>query len=181
MPFWHPTNNVNALNANTSYNIHQWPWPWPWIGSRSYQHIQYVQDYQYAQASDYSLMRYRNMAIWISRSIDIGQSLNSCDSFPRWKFQNRAPTSCRPDPILSPPAISFELHAKMLEIGLEKCNVRDFGSSMTLTLTLDPVDVILVCICGRGLLTRQIRSKSEKLFVDVRTDRHTWVSNQAMT
>jgi len=38
-----------------------------------------------------------------------------------------------------------------------------------LTLTLDRVKVTLVRICGRGLPTHQIRWKSEKLFVDVRT------------
>jgi len=37
-------------------------------------------------------------------------------------------------------------------------------------LTLDRVEVTLVRICGRGLPTYQIRWKSEKLFVDVRTD-----------
>jgi len=36
-------------------------------------------------------------------------------------------------------------------------------------LTLDRVEVTLVRICGRGLPTYQIRWKSEKLFVDVRT------------
>jgi len=56
------------------------------------------------------------------------------------------------------------------EIDLEKCTFRNFGSSVTLTLTLDRVEVILVRICGRGLPTHQIRWKSEKLFVDVRTD-----------
>jgi len=40
---------------------------------------------------------------------------------------------------------------------------------VTLTLTLDRVEVTLVRICGRGLPTHQIRWKSEKLFVDVRT------------
>ena len=73
-----------------------------------------------------------------------------------------------------PPTISFELHAKMAEqIDLEKCTFRNFGSFVTLTLTLDRVEVILVRICGRGLPTHQIRWKSEKLFVDVRTDGHT--------
>jgi len=57
------------------------------------------------------------------------------------------------------------------EIDLEKCNFRNFLSSMTLTLTLDRVEVTLVCISGRGLSTHQIRSKLEKLFVDG----HTWV------
>jgi len=43
---------------------------------------------------------------------------------------------------------------------------------MTLTLTLDRVEVTLVRICGRGLPTQQIRSKSEKLCgrTDGRTD-----------
>ena len=68
----------------------------------------------------------------------------------------------------------FELHAEMAEeIDLEKCTFRNFGSSVTLTLTLDRVEVTLVCICGQGLPTHEIRWKSEKLFVDVRTDGHT--------
>ena len=67
----------------------------------------------------------------------IPRSLNSRDSFPIRKFENLALTSCRPDPILSPPTISFELHAKTAEeIDLEKCNFRNFGSSVTLTLTV---------------------------------------------
>ena len=60
------------------------------------------------------------------------------------------------------------------EIYLEKCTFRNFGSSVTLALTLDRVEVILLRICGRGLLTHQIRWKSEKLFVDVRTDVRTY-------
>jgi len=90
--------------------------------------------------------------------------LNSRDSFPRWKFKNRAPTSCSPGPILWPLTISFQLHAKMTEeIDLEQCIFRNFGSSVTLTLTLYRVEVTLVRICGRGLPTHQIRWKSEKL------------------
>ena len=57
------------------------------------------------------------------------------------------------------------------EIDLEKCTFRNFGSSMT--LTLDRVEITLVRICGRGLPTHQIRSRLEKLFVDVRTDGRT--------
>jgi len=75
----------------------------------------------------------------------------------------------------SPPASTASLtvgsskaHVKMAkEIDLEKCTFCNFGSSVT--LTLDRVEVILVRICGRGLPTHQIRWKSEKLFVDVRT------------
>jgi len=39
------------------------------------------------------------------------------------------------------------------EIDIEKCNFRNFSSSMTLTLTLDRVEVILVRILRRGLPT----------------------------
>jgi len=86
------------------------------------------------------------------------RSLNSRGSFPRRKFKNRAQTSCSPGPTLSPPTTSFELHAKMAEeINLEKCNFRNFGSSVTLT-TLDRVEVTLVRIY---LPTHQIRSKSD--------------------
>ena len=71
--------------------------------------------------------------------------------------------------------ISFELHAKTAEeIDLEKCNFCNFGRSVTLILTLDRVEVTLVRISGPGLLTHQIRSKSEKLFVDARTDGRTY-------
>jgi len=102
--------------------------------------------------------------------MDMGQSLNSRDSFPGRKFKNRAPISCSPGPVLSPPTITFELHAKTAEeIDLEKRTFRNFGSSVTLTLTLDRVEVTLVCICGQGLATHQITWKSDKLFVDVRT------------
>jgi len=40
---------------------------------------------------------------------------------------------------------------------------------VTLTLTLDRVEITLVCICGQGLPTHQLKCKSETLFVDVRT------------
>jgi len=59
------------------------------------------------------------------------------------------------------------------EIDLEMCNFRNFGSSVTFTLTLDRVEVIPVRIPDWGLPTHQIRSKSEKLFcgrTDGRTD-----------
>ena len=66
------------------------------------------------------------------------------------------------------------------EIDLEKCTFRNFGSSVTLTLTLDRVEVTRVRICGRGLPTHQIRWKSEKLFVDVRTDGRTHLSSNLL-
>ena len=57
-----------------------------------------------------------------------------------------------------------------MEIDLEKGTFGNFGGSVTLTLTLDRVEVTVVHICGRGLPTHQIRWKLEKLLVDVRTD-----------
>jgi len=75
--------------------------------------------------------------------------------------------------------ISFELYAKTAEeIDLEKCNFRNFGSSVT--LTLDRVEVTLVHIRGGGLPTHQIRLKSEKLFVDVWTDVWTHLSSNVL-
>ena len=59
----------------------------------------------------------------MSSNIDIGRSLNSHDSFPRWKFKNRAPTSCSPGSMLWPPTINFELHTEIAEeIDLEMCS-----------------------------------------------------------
>ena len=114
--------------------------------------------------------------------------MNSRDSFPRWKFKNRAPTSCSPGPILWTTTVSFELHAEMAEeidLEVEKCTFRNFGSSVTLTLTLDRVEVTLVRICGRGLTTHQIRWKSENFLwtygrTDVRTDGRTHLSSNLL-
>jgi len=70
--------------------------------------------------------------------------------------------------------MSFELHAKTAEeIDLEKCNFCNFRRSVTLILTVDVVEVTLVRICGGDLPTHEIRSKSEKLFVNVQMDGHT--------
>ena len=49
--------------------------------------------------------------------------MNSSDTFPRRKFENWPPRSCKPGPILSISAVSFELHAEMAEeIDLGKCS-----------------------------------------------------------
>jgi len=75
-------------------------------------------------------------AIWISWSIDIPRSLNSCDSFPRWKLENWAPTSCRSgvDQILSLSTVSFELHTKMAEeTDVEKCRFQQFSEVQKLS------------------------------------------------
>ena len=84
----------------------------------------------------------------MSWNIDFPWSLNSSDTFPRRKFENWPPRSCRPGPILSISNVSFELHAKVAEeIYLEnvKCtfmrNCRKCKWSVTLTLTLDRVKV----------------------------------------
>jgi len=87
---------------------------------------------------DCSIMHYENMGVWISWNMDTWRSLNSRDSFPRRKFKNWAHASCSPGHILSPPTISFELHAKVVEeMDLEMCsygNCRKFKCSVTLTL-----------------------------------------------
>jgi len=63
------------------------------------------------------------MAVWTSSNIDIPRSLNSHDSFPRRKVENRVQTRCSPGPILSLTNISFALHAKVAEeIDLEMCS-----------------------------------------------------------
>jgi len=54
------------------------------------------------------------------------------------------------------------------EIDVEKCDFRNFTSSMSLTLTMYRVEVILVHICGPGLPTYQIRSKLD-VWMDGRT------------
>ena len=105
--------------------------------------------------------------------MDTGRSLNSRGR----KFKNRAPTSCSPDPILWPLTISFELHAKPTEeIGLEKSTFRNFGSSVTLTLTLDQVEVTLVHTSGRGYPHTKLNGNRKNfLWTYGRTDGHTWV------
>ena len=90
-----------------------------------------------AQPCDCSITQYRNMAMWITSNIDIGQSLNSRDSFPRWEFKNPAPTSCSPGPILWPPTISFELHVEMAEeIDLEMCSYGQLCQKFKCSVTL---------------------------------------------
>jgi len=59
----------------------------------------------------------------MSWNIDILWSLKCSDTFPRMKFENRAPTGCRPGRILSTSTISFELHVKVAEeIDVETCS-----------------------------------------------------------
>jgi len=65
--------------------------------------------------------------------------MNCSDTFPRKKFENRVPTGCRPGPILSTSAVSFELHAKVAEeIDLETCSYGQLSEvSMVRDLDLD--------------------------------------------
>ena len=73
------------------------------------------------------------VAIWLSWNIDITWSMNCSYTFPRKKFENRAPTGCRPGPILS--TISFDVHAKMAEeIDLEMCS---YGQLSEVQMVLD--------------------------------------------
>jgi len=135
-------------------------------------------DYQHTRPCDSSIKQY-------NCNIDIPRNLNSRDSFLRRKFKNRVPISCRQGSILSLPTISFEFHTKMAEkIDLEKCNFFELQKPRDLDLDIprnlnsrDRVEVILVCISGRGLTTHQITSKAEKLFVDIRMDGRTHLSS----
>jgi len=112
--------------------------------------------------------------------MDIRRSLNSGDSFPIRKFKNRAPTSCSPRPLLSSSIMSFELHEKTAEkIDLEKCNFRNFGRSVTLTLTLDRVEVTLMPICSGGYAHTKL-DRNQKKFVDVRSDGLTHLSSSLL-
>ena len=71
--------------------------------------------------------------------------------------------------IKSSSTISFELHDKMAEeIDLENCNFRDSRSPVTLTLTLNRVEVKLIGISGRGTDLQSTRSKGK-----INSGRHT--------
>jgi len=107
--------------------------------------------------------------------MDMRRNLNFRYSFPGRKFKNQAQIGCSPGSVLSSISISFELHANTAEeIDLEKCNIRNFGSYMTLTLILDRVEVTLLHIRGRGLPTDQItvgrNRKKNFLWMYGRTD-----------
>jgi len=71
-------------------------------------------------------------------------------------------SDCRLGTILSQSTISFEFHVKMAEeIDLEKCNFRNFRSSVTLTLTLDHV----VSHIGVHI---QLRSTYKPTYIEIR-------------
>jgi len=64
----------------------------------------------------------------------------------------------------------FELHAKTAEeigLDLEKCTFRNFGSSVTLTLT--EIEVTPVRMRGRVYPHTKLDGNWKKLFVDIRT------------
>jgi len=61
--------------------------------------------------------------------------MNCSDTFPRKKFENRAPTGCRLGPILSTSTVSFEQCAKVAEeIDLEKWS---YGQSSEVQMVRD--------------------------------------------
>jgi len=128
-----------------------------------------------------SLTQYRNMVIWILWNIDIPSSLNPRDSFLRRNSKiglrqavNQILYYHHQPSVLSSMRKWQRRYTRKVQFG----NFRSF-----VTLTLDRIEVILFRIPGWGPPTHQIRSKSEKLFVDVqtdghmagRTDGHTWV------
>jgi len=73
--------------------------------------------------------------------------------------------------------IKVELHAKTAEeIDLEKCTLRNFGSSVSMTLTLDRVEVTLMRNCAYLVEVyphTKLDGNRKKNFVDVRTHEHT--------
>jgi len=93
--------------------------------------------YLHAQPRDCSVTHYRNMAIWISSNFDIGRSLNSRDSFPKWKFNQK--------PRKGAAVIAASMH------GFANC--RKFKSHVMLTLTLDRVKVTPIYTVRVGLPT----------------------------
>jgi len=115
---------------------------------------------QHAQPSDCSVTHCRNISItkfeiWISWNIDIPGSLNSCDSFPRRKFENRAPTSYRSCSMLSLSTISFELQAKVAEeIDLEMCS---YGQLSEVQMLCD-LDLDLGIGSGQSHINIQVRA-----------------------
>jgi len=73
------------------------------------------------------------------------------------------------------PSVLIELHAKTAEkIHLEKCNFRNVGSSVFLTLTLDGSRSHWYTYLVE-VHTHQIRPELEKLLVDIQTEGHTRV------
>jgi len=123
-----------------------WPWAWPCIGSRSYQHTQYMQDYQRTQPCDCSITQYRNMWPFECREISTLREVwtlvipflegnskislrEAVDQFPYCQYK--------------PPVLSST--RKCRRTYTWKCtfmgNCRKFKWSVTLTLTLDRVKV----------------------------------------
>jgi len=86
-----------------------------------------------------TLKQYGNMAIWNSCNVDISWSLNSRDNFSKRKFENWAPTRSRIyHPFLSPRQNGGG--DRPIESAIFG-NFRKFRSPVTLTLTLDRIEV----------------------------------------
>jgi len=145
--------------------------PWPWLGQG---HISIHNMCRTTSMPNHVTLSSSNTEIWPFkiRVILRFHEVWTPDSFLTRKLENLALTSCRPGPILSQSTISFELRPKMAEEkDLERCKFfHKFRRSVTLTVTLDRVEVTQVRISGRGLPTHKIRLKLEKLFVDGHTD-----------
>jgi len=84
------------------------------------------------------------------RDINILRTLMSCDHQLGEKFRNLAPKSCRLGAILLYSTISFELHAEMAEIYVEKCNFHNFRNSETLTWSKVKVKVKVTEVSDLG-------------------------------
>jgi len=127
-----------------------WPWPWPWIGSS---HISMHSTCSTTSAVNHLTVASRTTEIWPFECREIStfrEVWTVVIAFLEGNSKIGPQIGCIPCPILLPPTISFELHTKTAEEkDIEKCNFRNFGSFVT--LTLDRVEVTLVCICGRGI------------------------------
>jgi len=116
------------------------------------------------------------MAIWISWNLDIPRNLNSRDSFPRREFENRAQRCCRSGPMLLLTTIRFELHAKIAEIDIEKCNFRNFTSSWP-WLWMRSRSHLCSYLVNIYRCTKLAQNR--KPFVDVRTYRRTHATSNS--
>jgi len=100
------------------------------------------------------------MAIWISWNIDIRRNMNSRDSFPGRKFENLAPTSCRPGAIVSLSTSSFDVHVKVAEeINLEMCSYEQLSEvqmlrDLDLGSSQGHVNIYSICRTNRMLPNR---------------------------
>ena len=127
------------------------------------------------------------MAIWISWTIDIRRSLNSRDSFPGRKFENRAPTSCRPGPVLSKSTVTFELHAKVAEeIDVELCSYGQLSEvqmlrDLDLDLGVSHGHIIIYSTCRTSSVPNHVTVASRTIEIRPLEYREIWTYGAVWT